>query len=124
MAAQTRSERALRVPVRTDVVLAVAGIGAGLVWAVAMVATMRDDIGELVYPLGLFIGWAFVGSGLLVRASGAGDRVGAVLVLGGVAFFTSGLALSSDAVLFAIGNLADSWYLLAIAYLLLSFPTG
>jgi signal transduction histidine kinase len=124
LTAQARTERVLRLPVRGDVVLGVAGLVAGLAWAVAMVATLRPDESDLVYPLGLSIGWAFVGSGLLVRGAGAGDRLGSVLVLTGIAFFAGGLQLSGDAVLFTFGTLADSWFLLGIAYLLLSFPAG
>ena len=73
-----------------------------------MVATLRPDESDLVYPLGLSIGWAFVGSGLLVRGAGAGDRLGSVLVLAGIAFFAGGLQLSGNEILFTFGTMPDS----------------
>jgi signal transduction histidine kinase len=120
----TRQLHARLGPVWFDAVLALGGVAAAVIALAVATSDTREEVAPLSLVLGATTGAAFVGSGLLVRASGASQRLGTALALTGVAWYATALQLSTDAAIFTLGVALDSTYLLGIAYLLLAFPTG
>jgi signal transduction histidine kinase len=72
----------------------------------------------------LLVGWAYVGSGLIARRQRPENRLGAVMVFIGFAWFATFLADAGASLVFTTGKALESVYLLGFVYLVLSFPTG
>ncbi|MGH2973676.1 MAG: hypothetical protein ACRDLL_02240, partial [Solirubrobacterales bacterium] len=75
-------------------------------------------------PVALLVGWSFVGSGLMVWRQRSENRLGPVMVLTGFAWFASFLTDARQPLLFTVGTLVQSVYLVGFAFLILSFPAG
>jgi signal transduction histidine kinase len=75
-------------------------------------------------PLGLLVGWSFIGSGLAAWRVRPDNRLGTVMVFTGFAWFASFLTNAQQALPFTVGTAVESVYLVGLAYLILSFPTG
>jgi signal transduction histidine kinase len=75
-------------------------------------------------PLGLLVGWSFVGSGLAACRVRPENRLGKVMVFTGFAWFATFLTDAHSPALFTIGTAVQHVYLVGLAYLILSFPTG
>jgi signal transduction histidine kinase len=74
--------------------------------------------------LALVVGWAYIGSGLIAGRQRPDNRLGAVMVFIGFAWFVTFLADSNDSLTFTFGTVLEDLYLLGFVYLILSFPTG
>jgi len=74
--------------------------------------------------LAFLVGFAYIGSGLIARRQRPGNRLGAVMVFIGFAWFAIFLADASESVLFTLGMAVEDLYLLGFVYLILSFPSG
>ncbi|HVD11194.1 MAG TPA: histidine kinase [Gaiellaceae bacterium] len=74
--------------------------------------------------LALVVGWAYIGSGLIAWRQRPENRLGAVMVFIGFAWFVTFLADSNESFLFTLGTVLEDLYLLGFVYLVLSFPTG
>src|SRR3954452_12894512 len=72
----------------------------------------------------LLIGGGFAGSGLYVWWKRPENRVGPLMTAAGCAWLLRGVEISSNGVLFAIGNLAAPWAFALLTHLLLAFPSG
>src|SRR5436190_7915077 len=110
---------------RRDAVIALfavaAGVGAGLL--VLASDRERSPVGVSA-AVALVVGWAYIGSGLIARRTRPENRLGAVMVFIGFAWFATFLADASSSVVFTLGKALESIYLLGFVYLVLSFPTG
>ena len=75
-------------------------------------------------PLGLLVGWSFIGSGLAASRARPDNRLGTVMVFTGFAWFASFLTDARQPLAFTVGTAVEAVYLVGLAYLLLSFPKG
>jgi signal transduction histidine kinase len=110
---------------KRDLLVAGGALAAGLGAAILVVGS--DHQPEPTWAsaaLALLVGWAYVGSGLVVWRHRPEHRVGAVMVFIGFAWFATFLADSDDALLFTLGTALENVYLLGFVYLVLSFPSG
>ena len=74
--------------------------------------------------LALVVGLAYVGSGLVGRRQRPENRLGAVMVFIGFAWFVTFLADANESLVFTLGTALEDIYLLGFVYLVLSFPSG
>ena len=97
-----------------------AGIGA------AWLAAHRDTWPYQTAPasLALLVGWSFIGSGLAAWRARPENLLGRVMVFTGFAWFATFLTDAHEPLLFTVGTLVQAVYLIALVYLILSFPTG
>jgi len=106
-------------------VLAVAGLaaGTGAAWLAGshrpFVAYQTANV-----PFCLIVGWSFIGCGLIAWQQRPGNRLGPVMVFTGFAWFATFLTDARDPLLFTAGTAVQSVYLVGLAYLILSFPSG
>jgi len=108
-----------------------AGFGAAAVVAaagvVALIARSDQESGSeavLSAVLAVLVGWAYVGSGLVVWRQRGDTRLGPVMVFIGFAWFLTFLADSNDPVWFTVGTAVEDVYLIGFGYLVLTFPKG
>jgi signal transduction histidine kinase len=110
---------------KRDLLIALLAIAAGGGAALLVLSSDRELSPALVSAvLALVVGWAYVGSGLIARRQRPENRLGAVMVLIGFAWFATFLADSDVSVIFTLGTAVESIYLLGFVYLVLSFPSG
>ena len=105
--------------------IALLALGAG---AGAALLVLRGD-GEpspvaASAALACLVGLAYIGSGLLAHRQRPENRLGAVMVFIGFAWFVTFLADADESHLFTLGTVLEDVYLLGFVYLVLSFPTG
>jgi signal transduction histidine kinase len=74
--------------------------------------------------LALVVGLAYVASGLIARRQRPENRLGAVMVFIGFAWFVTFLADANSSLVFTLGTALEDVYLLGFVYLVLSFPSG
>jgi hypothetical protein len=72
----------------------------------------------------LVVGWAYIGSGLAARRQRPENRLGAVMLFIGFAWFALYLADADVPLVFTLGTAAEDLALLGFVYLVLAFPTG
>ena len=108
---------------RVRTALALVALATGI--AVALVVAREHAESLLDGVLGVAIGWSFVASGLIAWARRPESPIGRVMVLGGLlrlgAEFCTG---SNQAALFPVGHLLHPAFWIAVAYVLLAFPSG
>jgi signal transduction histidine kinase len=75
-------------------------------------------------PVAVLVGWSFIGSGLAAARARPDNRLGDVMVFAGFAWFASFLTDAPQSALFTLGTAVEDVYLVGLAYLILSFPTG
>ena len=110
---------------RRDLWIGFLALGAGVGAALLVLGSDRERSPEAASAvLALVVGWAYIGSGLIARRTRPENRLGAVMVLIGFAWFATFLFDASASVPFTIGKAVESVYLLGFVYLVLSFPTG
>jgi signal transduction histidine kinase len=97
-------------------------IGGGLAALVATSDFMHDR--GLWVALDLVIGWSFVGVGLFAWYRRPDNRVGALMVLTGFAFYLNVMGGVDPDVLFTLGNLLQNVFVATAIHLVLAFPTG
>src|SRR5581483_8839927 len=74
--------------------------------------------------LALVVGLAYVVSGLIAWRQRPENRLGAVMVFVGFAWFVTFLADASESLVFTLGTALEDVYLLGFVFLVLSFPSG
>jgi signal transduction histidine kinase len=77
-----------------------------------------------VAGLGLVIGWGFIGTGLFTWVRRPDNSIGSLMVATGFAWFVAGLSGSDVAVLFSIGGVFGSVYVVTTIHTLLAAPQG
>jgi signal transduction histidine kinase len=105
---------------------ALAGVGLLiLVGQVILLSESRyiDDQGIWI-ALDIVIGSGFVGVGLFAWDRRPDNRVGALMVATGFAWFLSIFGNTQPALLFTVGNLFTNLFVAAAIHLLLAFPSG
>jgi len=108
---------------RTRIALTLVALAAGIV--VVLVVAHEGSGSTLDAILGVGIGWSFVASGLVAWARRPANSIGLVMVLAGFlrlgAEFCTG---SEQPVLYPVGHLLHDGFWIAVAYVLLAFPSG
>ena len=74
--------------------------------------------------IGLLIGWSFIGTGLYAWWRRPLNRFGALMTAVGFTFMLGVLTASDDSVVFTIGVLLSSLYLVVFAHMVLAYPDG
>jgi signal transduction histidine kinase len=110
---------------RRDLLIALLALGAGVGAALLVLGSDRErSPAAASAALALVVGWAYIGSGLIARRQRPENRLGAVMVLIGFAWFATFLADAGSSLPFTLGKALESVYLLGFVYLVISFPTG
>jgi signal transduction histidine kinase len=117
----------------TRALIALAGLALATGIVVALVVAHEGTESMLDAILGIAIGWSFVASGLVAWAR-CGSRaacrwpdnpIGPMMVLAGFMRLGAEFCTGSDQpVLFAVGHLLHDGFWIAVAYVLLAFPSG
>ena len=74
--------------------------------------------------VGLFIGWSWIGAGLIAWWRRPDNRFGVLMTAVGFAFFLSSLAAADAAWLFTIGVLVGAVYFAVFVHMLVAYPDG
>jgi len=107
------------------VLIAVFAVAAGVGAALLVLGSDRERSPVAVSAgVALVVGWAYVGSGLLVRRQRPENPLGTVMVLIGFAWFATFLFDAGSSIVFTVGKGLESLYLLGFVYLVLAFPSG
>jgi signal transduction histidine kinase len=110
---------------RRDLLIALFALAAGVGAALLVLGSSRERSPAAASAvLALVVGWAYIGSGLIARRQRPENRLGAVMVFIGFAWFATFLADAGSSLVFTIGKALESVYLLGFVYLVLSFPSG
>jgi signal transduction histidine kinase len=110
---------------KRDLLIALIALAAGVGAALLVLGGDRELSPAAVSAvLALIVGWAYIGSGLIAWRQRPENRLGAVMVFIGFAWFVTFLADSNESFLFTLGTVLEDLYLLGFVYLVLSFPTG
>jgi len=100
----------------------------GVVFAgllVAMVVTSRHEPHKApVAILGVLIGLSFVGVGVFAWWRRPLNRFGVLMTAVGFAWFLAGLVEANSSAIFTIGAYVGPLYLVLVAHMVLSFPSG
>jgi signal transduction histidine kinase len=108
---------------RRQLAVALAALTAGV--AVVLVVLGEGKESALEAVLGVGIGWSFVASGIVAWARRPETSIGRVMVLGGfVRLGAEFCAGSDDPILYPIGHILHIGFFVAVAYVLLAFPSG
>ena len=111
-----------------QIAIAVAGLlsGVGAAWIVNRGAPGRIGVPNLPFavPVVVLVGWSFIGGGLLYWRSRPDNRLWAVLIFQGFAWFAAMLADSRNPALFTFGEAVYPFQYASGLYLVLSFPSG
>jgi signal transduction histidine kinase len=102
------------------------GVAGALIGLLELPIILGSDYIDLrgVYALGLIVAWSFIGTGLFAWWRRPSNRVGALMVAVGFAFFFKGLVPANNSWLFLIGTVFDNLAIVLFIQLLLVFPTG
>jgi signal transduction histidine kinase len=110
---------------RRNLFIALAGLAAGVGAALLVLGSDRERSPVAASAvLALVVGWAYIGSGLTAWHQRPENRLGAVMVFIGFAWFATFLDDADSSLVFTVGKALESVYLLGVVYLVLSFPTG
>jgi signal transduction histidine kinase len=100
----------------------------GLVFGVIDVALVLTSnhlsLRGAIATLALVIGWGFIGAGLFTWSRRPDNSLGSLMVATGFAWFVAGLSGSDVAVLFSIGGVLGSVYVVTTIHTLLAAPQG
>jgi signal transduction histidine kinase len=111
-----------------QIATAAAGLLAGTAAAWVVSHAGGDSFGlpkhPLAVPVVVLVGWSFIGGGLLYWRLRPENRLWAVLIFQGFAWFGSMLPNSPNPVLFTFGQLVYPFQYATGLYLVLSFPSG
>ena len=110
---------------RRDALIALLALAAGVGAALLVLGSDREPSPTAASAaLALVVGLAYVGSGLVGRRQRPENRLGAVMVFIGFAWFVTFLADANESLVFTLGTALEDIYLLGFVYLVLSFPSG
>jgi signal transduction histidine kinase len=94
---------------------------------IAAALTLTSDHVEVrgaVATLGLAVGWGFIGAGLFAWAKRPDSGLGSLMVATGFAWFVAALSTSNTPLIFSIGGIWGSVYVVTAMHVLLSAPEG
>jgi signal transduction histidine kinase len=110
---------------RGEAATALAALGAGIGAAALILGSDREPTPEAVAAaLALVVGWSYIGSGLVAHRQRPENRLGAVMVFIGFAWFATFLVDAQGSLAFTIGTALENVYLVGFVYLVLAFPSG
>jgi signal transduction histidine kinase len=110
---------------RRNLVIALVGLAAGVGAALVVLGSDRERRPVAASAvLALVVGWAYIASGLVARRQRPENRLGAVMVFIGFAWFATFLDDTDSSLVFTVGKALESVYLVGFVYLVLTFPTG
>jgi signal transduction histidine kinase len=110
---------------RRDLVIGLLALGVGAGVAVLVLGSDREPRPVAASAaLALAVGWTFVACGLVARRQRPENRLGAVMIFIGFAWFATFLADANASIPFTLGTVLEDIYLLGFVYLVLSFPSG
>jgi signal transduction histidine kinase len=110
---------------RRDLFVAFLAVAAGVGAALLVLGSDREPSPAAASAvLAFVVGFAYIGSGLIARRQRPENRLGAVMVCIGFAWFVTFLADANESLLFTLGTVLEDLYLLGFVYLILSFPSG
>jgi signal transduction histidine kinase len=104
--------------------VAIEGIVVGLVALAIMLSSEHVENPGATAALGLFLGWSFIGAGLIAWWRRPDNRFGVLMTAVGFAFFLGSLTAADGSWLFTIGVLLSSVYLAVFVHMLLAYPDG
>jgi signal transduction histidine kinase len=110
---------------RRDASIALSALAAGAGAALLVHGSDREPAPAAASAaLACVVGLAYIGSGLIAQRQRPENRLGAVMIFIGFAWFVTFLADSNESHLFTLGTVLEDLYLLGFVYLVLSFPSG
>jgi signal transduction histidine kinase len=92
--------------------------------AALIITSDHTNLRGAVVVLGLVIGWGFIGAGLFTWARRPDNSLGSLMVATGFAWFIGGLSSANVPVLFSVGALLGSVYVVTTMHTLLAAPDG
>jgi len=101
-----------------------AALAAGIGAAAVMAGAPDEPPSGAEIAVSLLVGWSFVASGLVAWERRPDNVTGKVMVATGFAWFAHELVWATEPVLWTLGQLLESTYLLGVGFLLVSFPDG
>jgi signal transduction histidine kinase len=104
--------------------VAIEGIVVGLVALAIVLSSDHVEARGAIAALELFIGWSFIGAGLVAWWRRPDNRFGVLMTAVGFAFFLGVLTAADSDLLFTIGVLFSSLYLAVFVHMLLAYPDG
>jgi signal transduction histidine kinase len=104
--------------------LAAAGLAFGLADLALILTSDFIELRGAWAAVGLLIGWSFIGTGLFAWARRPDNRVGALMTGTGFGWLVAGLGISDVPLLFTLGSVLGSVYLVVAIQLLFAFPDG
>jgi signal transduction histidine kinase len=110
-----------------EMAVVVAGVVAGLLYMLgAVINPYHDSVGSLLsfVPVTVVVGWSFLFVGLVATKRRPGNRVGLLMSLFGVTWFSSGVIWIDTPQTIALGESLRVSYLAVLAHLLIVYPSG
>jgi signal transduction histidine kinase len=108
---------------RRQIALALVAVAAGV--TVVFVVAREGSESTFHAILGVAIGWSFLASGLVAWARRPENSIGRVMVLAGFLRLGGEFCVGSEQpVLYPLGHLLHAGFWIAVAYVLLTFPSG
>ena len=104
--------------------VAIEGVVVGLVALAIVLSSDHIDARAFQGILGLFIGWSWIGAGLIAWWRRPDNRFGVLMTAVGFAFFLSSLAAADAAWLFTVGVLLSAVYFAVFVHMLVAYPDG
>ena len=104
--------------------IGIAGFAAGVGIALLAANSNHLDSRGAAVPLGLLLGWSFIGTGLYAWDRRPQNGTGAIMVGVGFAWFLGTLVTANSALVFTIGLTVNNLFFAVLLHLLLAFPSG
>jgi len=104
--------------------LGLAGLALGALVFVIVAGSDHEPSKASTLILGPFVGWSFIGVGLVAWWRRPENRVGALMTAVGFTFFLGGLSDANNSTIYGIGVLLGAVWAAVVVQLLLAFPTG
>jgi len=105
-------------------IAAPAALVLGALAAFAIAGSERADHPTRTLALLLFLGAAWIGTGLFTASRRRGNRTGALMAWTGFAWLLTGFLFSDEAAVFTVALLGCNLYLAAFVHLLVAYPDG
>ncbi|MET0816647.1 MAG: histidine kinase, partial [Solirubrobacteraceae bacterium] len=104
--------------------VAIEGIVVGLVALAIVLSSDHVESRGAVAGLWLFVGWSFIGAGLIAWWRRPDNRFGVLMTAVGFAWFLGALTSADADGVFTVGVLFSSLYLVVFVHMLLAYPDG
>jgi signal transduction histidine kinase len=104
--------------------LAIVGFAFGIALVPLIASAPYDNDRGLWIALDLVIGFGFIGTGAFAWLRRPDNRVGALMLATGFAFYLAVAGFTDPALLFTIGQVASNLFVATAIHLLLAFPSG